>query len=453
MVFEKVLKNKIDAKIVLLEQKEKLEFKRLDKFLTKAEFEALENADDTYCDKIKLICLRLKEKSSNLAWQKQGQTLAKKLFKIKSAAVFAEAEVAYNIALGLELGEYSFDKYFTKKKPEDFSALEKVVLVGNANKEGYKNYAGLANSIRYAKDLINEPSNFLTPEVFAKDIKRLEYLGLEVELLNEKDLQKKGFGALLSVSQGSVQTPYVAIIKWIGNKKQKEFDVALVGKGVTFDSGGISIKPSKGMGDMKQDMAGAAVVVATLKSLALQKSSKNILGAVGLVENMPSGKATRPGDIITSLSGQTIEILNTDAEGRMVLADVLYYVQKQYKVKNMVDIATLTGSVAMTFDSQYAAVLGNNQKLINELIKAGLDSGEKLWQLPIDAEYNKMMDSKMADMQNISSGKAGTITAACFLERFIQKDVIWAHLDIAGVDMTKNGASGFGVKLLNRFIS
>jgi len=264
----------------------------------------------------------------------------------------------------------------------------------------------------------------------------------------------------LSVAQGSQNKPYVAVIKWIGNKQKTDFDLGLVGKGVTFDSGGISLKPGSGMGDMKQDMAGAAAVVGALKVAALQKQPKNIIGIVGLVENMPSGTATRPGDIVTSMSGQTVEILNTDAEGRLVLADLLWYIVQEFKVKKVIDIATLTGAIMVALGTEMAGVMGNAQDLIEQIKKAGHSAGEEVWQLPINAAYNKMMNSDIADMKNISESRnAGSITAACFLERFVQKGVKWAHLDIAGMDketkgkpLTPKGATGFGVKLFAQLI-
>ena len=270
-------------------------------------------------------------------------------------------------------------------------------------------------------------------------------------------MKAKEFNLALSVAQGSCNPPRVAVIKWRGNKEMPEYALGLVGKGVTFDSGGISLKPGNGMWDMKQDMAGAAAVVGALKAAALQKLPINVVGVVGLVENMPSGSATRPGDIVRSMSGQTVEILNTDAEGRLVLADCLWYIQQEFKVKTVIDIATLTGAIIVALGTEMAGVMGNNQKLIDNIAKAGLSVDEKVWQLPISKEYNKMMDSAIADMKNISEPcNADSITAACFLQRFVQKDVKWAHLDIAGMDKIEKpkplypkGASGFGVKLFN----
>lgn len=367
-------------------------------------------------------------------------------------------EAAYEMALGIELASYSFDKYVTKRESKDFAKLECVYFKAKGkvlNAKEYIPYAALANGVRYARDLTNEPANHLTPVMMAEDIKRLSYLGLDVEILDEKRMKSLEFNLALSVAQGSENKPRVAVMKWCGNKQKETFDLALVGKGVTFDAGGISLKPGNGMWDMKQDMAGAAAVVGALKVAALQKLPANVVGIVGLVENMPSGTATRPGDVVKSMSGQTVEILNTDAEGRLVLADLLWYVQKEYQVKKVVDIATLTGAIMVALGTEMAGIMGNSQKLIDDIKKAGLLSGEDVWQLPITPAYNKMMDSDIADMKNISESRnAGSITAACFLERFIQKDTKWVHIDIAGMDketkgkpLTPKGATGFGVQL------
>lgn len=373
------------------------------------------------------------------------------------------SEIAYNIGLGFELASYSFDKYFTTKKASSYPKLERVIFSAKhkvISKEDYKDYAALATGIRYARDLTNEPSNNLTPIIMADDIKRLEYLGLQVDVLDKSAMIAKEFNLALSVAQGSCNDPRIVVLKYIGNPDKKDFDLGLVGKGVTFDSGGISIKPSAGMWDMKQDMAGAAAVVGAMKTLALQKLQLNVVAVVGLVENMPSGNATRPGDIVRSMSGQTVEILNTDAEGRLVLADCLWYIQQEYNVKNIINIATLTGAILVALGKEMAGIMGNNQSFINSIIKAADQSNEKVWQMPLTKEYDKMINSSIADMKNISEGRyAGSITAGCFLQRFIKKGVKWAHIDIAGMDnidkpkpLTPKGASGFGVKLFNQLM-
>ncbi len=372
-------------------------------------------------------------------------------------------EAAYEMALGIELTSYSFDKYKTKRTDAEFPKLETVYFVSKEhplNAKEYIPYAALANGVRYARDLTNEPANNMTPQIMADDIKRLGYLGLDIEILDEKRMKSNNFNLALSVAQGSENKPRIAVIKWFGNKEKSDFDLGLVGKGVTFDAGGISLKPSSGMWDMKQDMAGAAAVVGALKTVALQKLPVNIIGIVGLVENMPSGTATRPGDIVQSMSGQTVEILNTDAEGRLVLADCLWYLQQEYNVTKIIDIATLTGAVMVALGTEMAGVMGNDNALIESLKKAANISGEHVWQLPINDAYNKMMNSDIADMKNISESRnAGTITAACFLGRFIKKGVKWAHIDIAGMDkeskgkpLYPKGATGFGVKLFMALI-
>ena len=296
-------------------------------------------------------------------------------------------------------------------------------------------------------------------EVFAADIKRLEYLGLDIEILDRKQLEEKEFNMLLSVAQGSVNEPKVAILKWRGKPEQEEFDIGLVGKGVTFDAGGISLKPANGMWDMKGDMTGAAVVVASLKALALQRAPVNAAGIVGLVENMPSGSATRPGDVVTSMSGQTVEIQNTDAEGRLVLGDCLWYIQETLGVDRLIDVATLTGATMRALGDQYAGLFTNDDRMSADMIKAGEESAERLWRLPLGEGYNKMIDSDIADMKNIGGANAGGSTAACFLQRFVKPGTKWSHLDIAGVDrdekghpLCPKGATGFGVRVINRYL-
>ncbi len=397
-------------------------------------------------------------------WQKFGGSLWHKIKKfraIKIALLDAEPENLYDFALGVEMASYRFDKYFTKKPASFYPKLEKIMFTnsGLKNFDGYKPTAGLANAVRYARDLINEPANEMTPEIMAADIKRLEYLGLEVEILEEEKMKELGFNLALAVAQGSNNRPRIAVIKWRGNPKEEDFKVGLVGKGVTFDSGGISIKPAANMGDMKQDMAGAAAMAATMKSLALQKVEKNVVAVVGLVENMPSGTAYRPGDVVKSMSGQTVEVVNTDAEGRLVLADCLTYIQRTYKPKIVIDMATLTGAIIVALGHTFAGLFTNNVKIATMLGMAGEQCGERTWYMPMDKEFDKMMDSPIADMKNAGGREAGSATAACFLRRFIEKGISWIHLDIAGMDLSDGnnvlypkGASGFGIRLLNGFI-
>ena len=332
-------------------------------------------------------------------------------------------ELTSDFAFGIELASYTFDKYFTAKPESFYPKLERIIFIGLTDMTDYKPLSGLANAVRYARDLINEPANYLTPEVFAADIRRLEYLGLEVKILDEKAMKERGFGLALAVAQGSVNKPRVAVIKW-------------------------------------KDMAGAAAMVAVMKSLALQQAQKNVVAVVGLVENMPSGSAYRPGDIFRSMSGQTVEVQNTDAEGRLVLADCLTYIQEEYKPEYVVDMATLTGAIVIALGHSYAGLFSNNAKLAKALNVAGEHCGELLWQLPMNSEFNKQMDSTVADMKNVGGRAAGSCTAACFLQRFVKKETKWAHVDIAGMDLVEEpkplypkGASGFGVRLINQFIN
>jgi leucyl aminopeptidase len=317
----------------------------------------------------------------------------------------------------------------------------------------------LVDGVNFTKDLVSEPGNILHPDEYVKRIKKLNSFGLKVSILDKNKLKQLGMNALLGVGQGSIRGSYLAIIEWKGSKK-KQRPLAFVGKGVCFDTGGISLKPAKFMEDMTYDMAGSAVVVGLMKTLALRKAKVNAVGVVGLVENMPDGNAQRPGDIVKSYSGKTIEILNTDAEGRLVLADALTYTEKKYKPKFIIDLATLTGAIIVSLGSEYAGLFSNDDKLSAELFKSGEKVGEKVWRMPLNENYDKLINSKKADMQNINYvGGAGSTTAAQFLQRFILNKTPWAHLDIAGMAFSKyggalnsGGATGYGVRLLNQLI-
>ncbi|MDP1909464.1 MAG: leucyl aminopeptidase, partial [Hyphomicrobium sp.] len=309
-------------------------------------------------------------------------------------------------------------------------------------------------------DLVNEPANILGPVEFADRVKELESIGLEVEILDEVTLKELGMNTLLSVAQGSVRPARVAIMQWNGAKSKRAKPLAFVGKGVVFDTGGISIKPAAGMEDMKGDMGGAAAVTGLMVALAERKANVNAVGILGIVENMPSGSAIRPGDIVVSLSGQTVENLNTDAEGRLVLADVLWYAQERFKPRLIIDLATLTGAIMIALGKDFAGLFANDDKLAEQLVSASKSTAEKVWRMPLDKSYDKLMDSKNADVKNMGGRWGGACTAAAFLNRFIKKDVPWAHLDIAGtaMDAPKNEistswASGWGVQLLDRFIA
>ncbi len=371
------------------------------------------------------------------------------------------AAAAADFALGATLRAYKFDLYQTKKKEDSekngLADLTIAVADPAAARAAQAPRAGLAEGVIIARNLVNEPPNVLYPEEFANRAKELEKLGVSVEILDRKAMTELGMGALLGVGQGSVRESRVVVMRWNGAATPDQ-PVAFVGKGVCFDSGGISIKPAASMEDMKGDMAGAACVVGLMHALAARKAKVNAIGAIGLVENMPDGGAQRPGDIVRSMSGQTIEIINTDAEGRLVLADVLWYVQDKYKPKFMVDLATLTGAIMIALGQEYAGLFSNNDELSERLNKAGQATGEKVWRMPLAPAYDKMIDSKFADMKNTGGRYGGSITAAQFLQRYVEKTP-WAHLDIAGTgmgspssDVNQSWGSGWGVRLLDRLV-
>lgn len=369
----------------------------------------------------------------------------------------ATAHVAY----GASLRAWKFDKYKTKKKEADKACLKTLGFMAKSSKAAKKAFEPLnhiAEGVFLTRHVVSEPPNVIYPESLAKMAKELKKLGVDVEVLNETHMQKLGMNALLGVGQGSVRESQLVVLSWKGGPKTQA-PLAIVGKGVTFDTGGISLKPAQDMDDMKYDMAGSGVVLGLMRSLAGRKAKVNVVGVMGLVENMPSGTAQRPGDIVTSLSGQTIEILNTDAEGRLVLADALWYTQNRFKPQVMVDLATLTGAIVVALGNEYGGLFSNNDTLANRLKEAGEVTGEPLWRLPLAEVFDKDIDSGVADVKNIGSGRgAGSITAAQFLQRFVN-DVPWAHLDIAGTAWNKKGrplsvkgATAFGVRLLNQWI-
>jgi leucyl aminopeptidase len=366
------------------------------------------------------------------------------------------------IAAGVRLRAYKFDRYKTKKKDGEDTALnaEISLAVGDAAaaKKAFAPDDHIVDGVLIARDLVNEPPNVLFPVEFARRASQLRKLGVDVDVLDVKAMTKLGMGALLGVGQGSTQPSRMVIMRWNGGKKGDQ-PVAFIGKGVCFDTGGISIKPSASMEDMKGDMGGAACVVGLMHALAARKARANVVGAIGLVENMPDGNAQRPGDIVTSMSGQTIEIINTDAEGRLVLADVLWYVKEKFKPKFMVDLATLTGAILVALGTEHAGLFSNNDELSERLYAVGQATGEKVWRLPMGPEYDKMMDSQFADMKNAGARNGGSITAAQFLQRFVG-DTPWAHLDIAGTAMgapkteiNQSWGSGYGVRLLERLVA
>lgn len=373
------------------------------------------------------------------------------------------ADQAARAAFAARLASYRFLKYRTTLKAEKTPSIETIRIVAGdpkAAEHAYgASYAAVAEAVEFSRDLVAEPANVLYPAEYAKRVKGLEKLGLEVEILGEKELEKLGFRTLLAVGQGSVRESQVAIMKWNGGAKGEQ-PIAFVGKGVCFDTGGISIKPAEGMEEMKWDMGGSAAVVGLMHALAGRKAKVNAVGVIGLVENMPDGNATRPGDIVESLSGQTVEILNTDAEGRLVLADCLWYTQDRFKPKFMLDLATLTGAMIVALGLEYAGVFSNSDELANNFLAAGPKVGENAWRMPIPAAYERHIDSPIADVKNMGNGRAGgSITAALFLQRFTN-GTPWAHIDIAPTAWVKDsksptvpdGAVGWGVRTLDRMV-
>ena len=370
--------------------------------------------------------------------------------------------LAASAALGLRLASYRFDKYRTKEAASKKPSILKAEITTDdtdAALAAFAPLAALADGISFTRDLVSEPPNVLFPAEFAARVKALEALGLEVEILGEAEMTKLGMGSLLAVGQGSIRESQLAVIKWFGAADKSAQPVAFVGKGVCFDTGGISIKPAENMEDMKWDMGGAGAVAGLMHALAGRKAKVNAIGILGLVENMPDGNAYRPGDILTSMSGQTIEVINTDAEGRLVLADALWYCQQRFKPKFMVDLATLTGAIIIALGNDYAGCFSNNDELSANLLAASAAENEGLWRMPLPADYEKQIDSMIADMKNTGGRPGGSITAALFLQRYVN-GVPWAHLDIAStawkkpssVPTSPDGATGYGVRLLNRMV-
>jgi leucyl aminopeptidase len=372
------------------------------------------------------------------------------------------AQVA-DLAMGIKLRAYAFDRYKTKRKDDDKPAASFSVTVGVADtaaaSKAFASNVAISDGITLARDLVNEPANILYPAEFARRATALRKLGVKVDVLDIKAMEKLGMGALLGVGQGSRRDSRMVVMQWNGGKKSEK-PVAFIGKGVCFDTGGISIKPAAGMEDMKGDMAGAACVTGLMHALAGRKAKVNAVGLIGLVENMPDGNAQRPGDIVTSMSGQTIEIINTDAEGRLVLADVLWYAATKFQPKFMIDLATLTGAIIVALGQEHAGMFSNNDRLAGRIDQCGQETGETVWRMPLGASYDKMIDSKFADVKNTGGSRwAGAITAAQFIKRFVKDDIPWAHLDIAGTgmdsrpnDINRSWGSGWGVRLLDRLV-
>ena len=374
-----------------------------------------------------------------------------------------DPEQAADLAQGIELRAYAFERYKTKRKEEDRLPSKRTVTIAVDNAGAVRKIfvprQAVNAGVLLARDLVNEPANVLYPEEFARRARDLKKVGVAVEVLDIAAMRKLGMNALLGVGQGSSRESRVVVMRWQGGRKG-EAPVAFSGKGVCFDTGGISIKPAASMEDMKGDMAGAACVTGLMQALAARKAKVNAVGLIGLVENMPDGKAQRPGDIVRSMSGQTIEIINTDAEGRLVLADVIWYAAQRFKPKFLIDLATLTGAIIVALGQEYAGMFCNNDDLAQKLAATGEATGEKVWRMPLAPEYDKMIDSKFADMKNTGGSRwGGAITAAQFIKRFVDDKTPWAHLDIAGTgfdsrqnDLNRSWASGWGVRLLDRLV-
>tara|TARA_Y200000002_G_scaffold92338_1_gene74434 strand:- start:524 stop:1978 length:1455 start_codon:yes stop_codon:yes gene_type:complete len=413
----------------------------------------------------KIILVSIKKKITNSEIESLGAKFYEKFkdsklntYKINTDTISKDLShfILYFLH-GLKLKSYTFERYKTKKIKRNIF----INIVGKKKPSliDQNKFKAIEDGTFYTRDLVSEPGNILHPDEYAKRLRSLKKIGLKINILDEKKLKKLGMNTLLGVGQGSIRGSYLVTMEWKGLKDNSK-PLAFVGKGVCFDTGGISLKPAKFMEDMTYDMAGSAVVVGLMKTLALRKAKVNAIGVVGLVENMPGGNAQRPGDIVKSYSGKTVEILNTDAEGRLVLADALTYTEEKYKPKFIVDLATLTGAIIVSLGSEYAGLFSNNDKLSDELINSGEQTDEKVWRMPLNKNFDKLIDSKAADMQNINYvGGAGSITAAQFLQRFILNKTPWAHLDIAGMAFSKyggalnsGGATGYGVRLLNKLV-
>ena len=405
-------------------------------------------------------CLKLGGKLSSMTGKAEEIFV---LCESEEGGALLPADAIANVAMGVKLGAYQFDDYLTKGREfKKLSSVKKSYQFGAENHGDaaakWQALNGVSDGVLLARQLVNEPANVLGPVEFAAHAEKLSELGVEVEILTDSEMEALGMHALLGVAIGSEKPARMAIMKWMGGNKDDQ-PLAFIGKGVVFDTGGISIKPSGGMEDMKGDMGGAAAVIGLMHALAARKANANVIGILGLVENMPDGKAQRPGDIVTSMSGQTIEIINTDAEGRLVLADALWYCQDRFKPKFMINLATLTGAILVALGKEYAGIFSNDDELAENLFEAGKLTEEKVWRLPLHEEFDKLIDTKNADMKNTGGRNAGSITAAQFLQRFVN-DTPWVHIDVAGTAMAakthefnQSWGSGFGVRLLDRLVS
>ena len=417
-------------------------------------------------DRFILIGAGPADKANARSWEKAGAALVRKMLTSGETDIDIlgdfQSDAAATLAFGAKLAAYRFDQYKEVKEDQKPTLKSVGVVLTSADtaESDYADMSAVADGAYLARDLMNLPPNDLYPESYADRIRELSELGLKIDVLNEAEMEKLGMKALLGVGQGSHNDSRMVVMSWHGAADKDAAPLALVGKGVTFDTGGISLKPGAGMEDMKGDMGGSAAVVGTMAALAKRKAKANVVGLVGLVENMPDGKAQRPGDIVTSASGKTIEIQNTDAEGRLVLCDVLWYAQEKFKPSAIIDLATLTGAILISLGHEHAGLFSNNDDLATQIAEAGSNSGEPVWRLPLGPAYDKLIDSKFADMKNIGGRTAGSITAAQFLQRFIENETPWAHIDIAGTawrpgdqPLEPGWASGYGVRLLDQLVS
>ncbi|WND02340.1 leucyl aminopeptidase [Temperatibacter marinus] len=417
-------------------------------------------------DKLVIMGLGKKAKMKEIDYVTLGATItSSQQLSGKEAAVFIEglsAEEAAWVGEGALLRSYRFDKYRTKEPKKKIPILKTISIAAEDTKKAggaFKVREAVAEGVFLTRDLVSEPGNKLHPESFADEVAKLTDFGVDIEILGEEEMTKLGMEALLAVGMGSVRESKLAIMRWNGANKSDEQPIAFVGKGVTFDTGGISLKPGAGMDAMKWDMGGAGTVVGLMKALAARKARVNVIGVVGLVENMPAGNAQRPGDIVTSMSGQTIDVLNTDAEGRLVLCDAMWYTQDRFKPKFMIDLATLTGAMIVALGHEYAGIFSDSDELADDLYAAGTVTGDKVWRMPVHDDYDKLINTHTADMKNIGGKGAGSITAAQFLKRYTN-GVPWCHIDIAGtvwsdkgLPLSEKGGTGFGVRLLDRFVA
>jgi leucyl aminopeptidase len=401
------------------------------------------------------------------AYEKAGGAVAARLLTSGVKAITFDANTASakhagsRMAFGALQRSWRLETYRTKAPEKSKRTLEAITVVADDREaKGWTHFEAVYAGIALARELVTEPPNVIHPQGFVERCRQLEQHGVSIEVLDRDEMTELGMGALLGVAQGSVREPKLLVMRWDGTGGTQEKPVAFVGKGVTFDTGGISLKPGAGMEDMKFDMGGAAAVAGTMRALAGRKAKAHVVGVCGLVENMPSGNAMRPSDVVTTMSGQTVEVLNTDAEGRLVLCDAMHWVQEQYHPDVMIDLATLTGAMIISLGFEHGGCFANDDGLADELIAAGQTSGDKLWRMPLGKAYDKLIDSPIADIKNVGPREAGSITAAQFLQRFVQNGVKWAHLDIAGMVWMKTtsnlwdkGATGYGVRLLDRFIA